>query len=189
MNAQNRMPPWAKILLCSVAILAVLAAAYFMTPSAPELPAEPSVPATSRIEKEEIVCEEGTCILAVRCDTALNNFDKLDPAKRDILPADGVIFATKKVSFVTGESVFDLLKREMKTAKIPLEFTPGVGKTGAYIEGIANLYEFDCGALSGWEYRVNGVFPSGGSNSVPVQTGDKIEWLYSCDLGRDIGDN
>lgn len=29
----------------------------------------------------------------------------------------------------------------------------------AYIEGIGNLYEFDCGNLSGWMYSVNGVWP------------------------------
>lgn len=29
----------------------------------------------------------------------------------------------------------------------------------AYIEGINNLYEFDCGELSGWMYKVNGLVP------------------------------
>ena len=28
-----------------------------------------------------------------------------------------------------------------------------------YVEGIGNLYEFDCGSESGWMYKVNGWFP------------------------------
>ena len=56
-----------------------------------------------------------------------------------------------------------------------------------YIEGIANLYEFSCGQLSGWEYCVNDVFPSVGCNSYDLHDGDTIKFLYTCDLGADIG--
>lgn len=57
----------------------------------------------------------------------------------------------------------------------------------AYIEGIANLYEFDCGSLSGWTYCVNGVFPNYGCSNFKLSDGDEIEFHYSCDLGRDVG--
>ena len=56
-----------------------------------------------------------------------------------------------------------------------------------YIEGIANLYEFSCGQLSGWEYCVNDVFPSVGCNSYDLHDGDTIKFLYTCNLGADIG--
>ena len=36
-------------------------------------------------------------------------------------------------------------------------------------------------------YSVNGQFPNVGCSSYEVKSGDKIEWIYSCDLGRDIG--
>ena len=61
------------------------------------------------------------------------------------------------------------------TAKIP------------YIEGIANLYEFDCGPLSGWMYQVNGWFPNYGCSRYQMQDGDNIAWVYTCDLGNDVG--
>ena len=57
----------------------------------------------------------------------------------------------------------------------------------AYIEGIGNIYEFDCGELSGWLYKVNGNFPSYGCSRYKLKPGDKVEWVYTCDLGNDVG--
>ena len=57
----------------------------------------------------------------------------------------------------------------------------------AYIEGINNLYEFDCGELSGWMYKVNGWFPNYGCSRYQLKEGDVIEWVYTCDLGVDVG--
>ena len=57
----------------------------------------------------------------------------------------------------------------------------------AYIEGINNLYEFDCGELSGWMYSVNDWYPNYGCSCYTVQPGDVICWVYTCDLGQDVG--
>mgnify|MGYP000547412666 FL=1 len=56
-----------------------------------------------------------------------------------------------------------------------------------YIEGINNLYEYDCGRGSGWMYCVNGWYPNYGCSRYIVQPGDEIEWHYTCDFGRDLG--
>ena len=127
------------------------------------------------------------CTLSVRCDTALNNSASFDPQKRDILPSDGVIFAERRIEFQDGESVFDLLKREMRNNGIHLEFvnTPVYGSV--YIEGIGNIYEFDAGELSGWMYKVNGEFPNYGCSKYTLKQGDKVEFVYTCDLGKDVG--
>ena len=46
-----------------------------------------------------------------------------------------------------------------------------------YIEGINNLYEFDCGELSGWMYKVNGWFPNYG---LRYRKGwNIIKWVYT----------
>ena len=111
----------------------------------------------------------------------------LKPEKAEIVPADGVIFAEQTVVFYDGESVFNLLKREMKKNKIHMEFVNTPIYNSAYIEGIANLYEFDCGELSGWMYRVNGWFPNYGCSRYSLKPGDRVEWVYTCDLGRDVG--
>ncbi len=128
-----------------------------------------------------------TCTLSVRCDTILQNIECLKEEKVDIVPKDGVIFAEKEVVFYEGESVFNVLLREMKKNKIHFEFVNTPIYNSAYIEGIGNLYEFDCGELSGWVYKVNGWFPGYGCSRYALKQGDKIEWLYTCDLGNDIG--
>ncbi len=128
-----------------------------------------------------------TCTLSVRCDTILQNITWLKEEKVDIVPKDGIIFAEKEVVFYEGESVFNVLLREMKKNKIHFEFVNTPIYNSAYIEGIANLYEFDCGELSGWVYRVNGWFPNYGCSRYALKQGDKVEWVYTCDLGNDVG--
>ena len=50
-----------------------------------------------------------------------------------------------------------------------------------------NLYEFDVGNKSGWMYKVNGWFPNYGCSRYQLKDGDVIEWVYTCDLGDDVG--
>lgn len=138
-------------------------------------------------DKDSDKDKEMTCTLSVRCDTVLDNMAWLDKSKAGIIPADGIIFEEQTVSFYEGESVFNLLKREMKKNKIHMEFVNTPVYNSAYIEGIANLYEFDCGELSGWMYRVNGVFPNYGCSLYTLKEGDRVEWVYTCDLGHDVG--
>ena len=36
-------------------------------------------------------------------------------------------------------------------------------------------------------YRVNGTFPNKGCSSYLLSDGDTVEWVYTCDLGKDVG--
>ena len=128
--------------------------------------------------------------LSIRCDTLLipSNYEVAkENGKADMIPANGVIYATREVEFYEGESVFDVLLREVKKEKIHMEFSMTPIYNSNYIEGINNLYEFDGGELSGWMYKVNGWFPNYGSSRYQLKEGDNIEWVYTCDLGRDVG--
>jgi hypothetical protein len=129
-----------------------------------------------------------TCTLSVRCDTILDNMKLLNKEKHELVPDDGVIFPRTTVTLNEGESVFNLLQREMKRAGIHMEFENTPIYNSAYIEGINNLYEFDVGELSGWMYKVNGWYPNYGCSRYQVKEGDLIEWNYTCDLGRDLGE-
>ncbi len=131
--------------------------------------------------------KEMTCTLSVRCDTILNNISWLDEEKRFLVPSDGVIFAEQTVTFYEGESVFNLLMREMKKNKIHMEYTNIPVYNSAYIEGINNIYELDLGELSGWMYKVNGWYPNYGCSRCGLHEGDKVEVVYTCDLGVDVG--
>lgn len=148
-------------------------------PSGKPVPVEPkNVTITNKAE---------TCTLSVRCDTILNNMELLSKDKWELVPKDGVIFATTTVTFYEGESVFNVLQREMKKAKIQMEFKNTPMYNSAYIEGINNFYEFDVGDLSGWMYKVNGWFPNYGCSRYQLHQDDVVEWVYTCDLGKDVG--
>ncbi|MEK5252596.1 DUF4430 domain-containing protein [Paenibacillus sp. FSL F4-0125] len=128
-----------------------------------------------------------TATLSVSAATILDNMDIFNKDKLEVLPADGIIYKAQKVTFYEGESVFDVLLREMKKNKIHMEFSMTPIYNSNYIEGINNLYEFDAGELSGWMYKVNGWFPNYGSSRYVLKDGDVVEWVYTCDLGRDVG--
>jgi len=140
------------------------------------------------VEPQDATVGDGsfTVTLSVRCDTLINN-TKLDKEKRELVPDDGVIFAATTIMVYEGESVFNVLQREMKRAKIHMAFRNTPIYNSAYIEAINNLYEFDGGDLSGWMYKVNDWFPNYGCSRYQLQPGDVIEWVYTCDLGRDVG--
>lgn len=148
-------------------------------PEGKPLPVEP--------QEAAVTDKELTCTLSVRCDTILDNIEWLAPEKAELVPEDGVIFPEQSVVFYEGESVFNLLLREMKKNKIHLEFENTPMYNSAYIEGIGNLYEYDCGELSGWMYKVNGWFPNYGCSRYQLKAGDKVEWVYTCNLGKDVG--
>ena len=138
---------------------------------------------------EEVSGSSHTCTISISCATILNNMSNLKSGKEEFVPSDGWILAASEVEFTEGESVHDVLQRVCKDAGIQMEssFTPAYNS--AYVEGINNLYEFDCGQLSGWMYNVNGWFPNYGCSKYTVQDGDVINWVYTCNLGKDVGDN
>lgn len=129
-----------------------------------------------------------TCTISIDCKTILDHLDKLRSSKTDYVPSDGWILYTSTVEFEEGDTVFDVLKRVTKAAKIQMESKWTPMYNSYYVEGINQLYEFDCGDQSGWMYSVNGWYPNYGCSSYELKDGDKIEWRYTCDLGSDVGD-
>lgn len=155
----------------------------YLTDPVPEGKPKPVEWQTVKVKKEK----QSTCTLSVTCKTILENMGSFNKDKLEVLPMDGIIYKTRKVTFHEGESVFDVLLREMKGNRIHMEFEMTPIYNSNYIEGINNIYEFDCGELSGWMYSVNGWFPNYGCSRYVLKDGDAVEWIYTCDLGRDIG--
>lgn len=121
------------------------------------------------------------------CVTILDHLDWLAPGKELIVPESGWILYQTKVTFYEGETVFNVLQRVCKQMGIHMEYMNSPIYNSAYIEGIYNLYEFDCGDQSGWMYNVNGWFPNYGCSLYTLKDGDSINWVYTCDLGYDVG--
>ena len=129
-----------------------------------------------------------SCTIAIYCDTILDNWDMLDTAKTAYVPEDGVILAPTQVDFESGETVFDVLKRVCEAYDIQIEYSWTPMYDSYYIEGIHQLYEFDCGSQSGWMYKVNEWFPNYGCSEYKLSGGESIVWCYTCvGLGEDVG--
>ena len=158
-------------------------------------PPEPTAPPSAHPDPEgasssqEAEPEEAStaCRISIVCSTVLDHLDWLAEGKADILPAGGVFLPATDVEPEEGETAFSLLQRVTRERGIPMEasFTPGTGS--AYVEGIGNLYEFDCGQRSGWLYLVNGVSPGYSASEYTLKPGDRVEWVYTCDMGQDVG--
>ena len=141
------------------------------------------------VEPEDVEIGDAayTCTLSISCATILDNMELCNKEKRELVPEDGWILKPMTVTFYEGESVFNILQRTCKQQKIHMEFENTPIYNSAYIEGINNLYEFDVGNTSGWMYKVNGWFPNYGCSRYQLKDGDVIEWVYTCDLGKDVG--
>ncbi len=148
------------------------------TTAAPET--EP--PTTAAPETEPAL----SCTLSIVCDTILNNMDKLDPTKVAYVPSDGWILYAE-VEFTEGETVFDVLQRACWDYGIQMEYSYNPTYGSNYIEGINNLYEFDCGSGSGWMYKVDGWYPNYGVSGYELEGGENITFCYTCELGADVG--
>lgn len=126
--------------------------------------------------------ETVTCTIAISCATILDNMDSLVDSKKDIIPSDGTILATTTVTVEEGQSVYDALRKACQQAGIPLDASGANAYGTTYVKGINNIYEFDCGSLSGWKYCVNGVYPNYGCSSYILKEGDRIVWNYTCTM-------
>ena len=124
--------------------------------------------------------------ISITCHTILNNLDKVSDNKKGIIPSNGVILSQKQVEINDGDTVFDVLLRETRKQRIHMDFVESPVYGSAYIKGINNIYEFDAGELSGWMYSVNGVFPNYGCSIYNLNDGDVIQWMYTCDLCKDL---
>lgn len=118
----------------------------------------------------------GTVTLTIRCDTVAG--------RTDHIPTDGIILDVTEFDIAEGDTVYTVLTEAARRYKIQLE-NNGDG-TFVYISGMAYIYEFDYGDLSGWMYYVNGECPSVGAGEYVLRDGDVIEWKYTCALGEDL---
>ncbi len=135
----------------------------------------------------DIQADALTVTITIDCKTLLDNMDQLKAEKAEFVPEDGVILDTTEVVIEEGDTVFDVLLAVCQDNKIGFEHSTSPIYNTKYVEGIGQLYEFDCGELSGWNFIVDGDGASYGSDKITLSGGEVIEWRYTCDLGRDIG--
>lgn len=129
--------------------------------------------------------------ISIDAKVLVNHMDKLKPALQNekYVPKDGVILKETSYEITDKDTVWDIFLKATKEYKIPIEYQGATANAygSVYIEGINHLYEKDAGELSGWMYSVNGEFPGHGISEHTLKDGDKIEFKYTTDLGRDLG--
>ena len=120
----------------------------------------------------------GTVTMEIRCDVILGM-----PGSEKY-PADGIIMPVTEFSIEPDENALTLLYDAVKAEQLQIEVDGVSGDVveTAYVRGIASLYEFDFGDLSGWTYTVNGERPSVGCGSCILHDGDKVAWIYTINL-------
>ena len=135
-------------------------------------------------EKKQKKNAVGTVTMEIRCDTIA------DKSNSDYIPSDGVILPPTAFDIETGDTVFDILTEAAQTYGIQVENKGSAGGAHGmvYISGINYIYEYDFGNLSGWVYHVNGIAPSRGCGEYVLSAGDRVEWLYTCEIGHDLNE-
>ncbi len=157
----------------NIIVVAVIAAGAILFVSFTEFSTPSEYYGESTVKENPV----GTVTLSVRCHTVTGKSDG------EYIPSDGKIIED---SFLIeeGESVFDILVEAVKKHGIQLEYTGSSDMP--YISGMNYLYEFDFGDLSGWMYFVNGESASVNCADYKLSDGDRIEWLYTCEMGNDL---
>ena len=109
----------------------------------------------------------------------------------------GTILPQTKVPFKAGENIAQVTIRLLENKGIGYSYTGSV--TGNfYLASIKNfevnntpydaMGEFDAGTGSGWMITLNGWFIDKSTAAFAVSDGDVIQWKYTCQVGKDIGD-
>ena len=131
----------------------------------------------------------GTATISVSCEEIAKNENVGERLKASgLVPKDGIIVPETQVTIYEDDTAFSVLKTILDNNRILFDYSD-ISDTSAYVKGINNIYEYDCGDLSGWMYSVNGIFPTVSSSEYKLSDGDTVVWQYTCDLGRDVGDN
>ena len=128
---------------------------------------------TVAVTKKDAV---GSVILTIRCDKVAG--------KADHIPADGVILAETAMPIASGDTVYTILTDAARAHGIHMEASGANGLM--YVNGIGNIYEFDFGDLSGWVYMVNSASASVGCDQLALKDGDRVEFHYTLELGKDV---
>jgi hypothetical protein len=102
--------------------------------------------------------------------------------KKDFIPEYGIILERTTIKISKGKTAIDQITTAARQYQIQLDIK------GGFVTGINYLYEKDFGDVSGWMYRVNGEYASVSAPEYVLSDGDFVEWLYTTDLGADIGD-
>lgn len=119
--------------------------------------------------------------ICIRCDTVAG--------EREFIPDSGIVLDDTEINLPEGASAYDQLVAAARQYGLQLDSVTSAAYGTTYIKGLAYLYEYDFGELSGWMYSVNGEFANVGCGEYKLAEGDRVVWEYTCELGNDLGED
>lgn len=91
------------------------------------------------------------------------------------------IIASETMTLNDGDTVYRVLKTLCKQKGISMSTKNEAIEKIIYVKEINGLSEFDYGNMSGWKYKVNGVYPNVGAGAYTLKDGDRVEWVYTTE--------
>ena len=126
-----------------------------------------------------------TCTIQINCKLLLDQ-DLAGTGLETLVPSNGIILPTTKVTLSPGDTVYDITLQITKQKKIHFSTQGSVAGGTLYVEAIQNIYEKAYNSKSGWIFLVNGEKPGISCGSYALKDGDVLVWAYTCDLGNDL---
>lgn len=99
----------------------------------------------------------------------------------------GYSISPEQIELQSGDTAWTLLKRELDKRGISCRYIWTAAYSSVYVQSIDGDGEFDHGSKSGWMYAVNGWYPDYGASKYTLKSGDRLEWRYTTNLGKDLG--
>lgn len=127
--------------------------------------------------------------ITITCEKAyeMKKAGKLEGNFEDRIPENGIILERTAIPLKKDDTVLKVLLRSCKEREIPTSYQGNTSYGTAYVDGINNLFEKDCGKKSGWMYKVDGQFPMMGTDKYRLKGEEEIQFVYTCNNGKDIG--
>ena len=97
---------------------------------------------------------------------------------------DNTIFSSQIV-LENEVTAFEALKYYCENNSIQIGYT-GSGQF-IYVSSINGIKEKSEGPSSGWMYKVNGTFPNVSAGKYKLSSNDTLEWVFTKDGGKDVG--
>lgn len=130
--------------------------------------------------------EKKTFTVIVKGSTAVQKQQK---AYISVVDPKGKTYLKKtEIEIEPGDTAYTVLKKTNLFLDVDEH-----SEYGVYVRAIEGWGEFSDGNKSGWMYRVthNGKtsFPGRSAALEPIEDGDYVEWLFTRDLGKDLGNS
>ncbi|ONI40346.1 hypothetical protein AN639_04855 [Candidatus Epulonipiscium fishelsonii] len=97
----------------------------------------------------------------------------------------GELLTPTAVQIDDDSTAWSVLKKVLDEKKIKYEVQQS--KNDFYVVSIDGIATESDDKNSGWMYSVNGVYGQVCANQCKVKKGDKVEWNYTTNLGKDLG--